>query len=430
MAFGRGRGAAKEAQEKQQSNRTSFSRVFTMEPGESALLRFRGTTRAQQAHPDLPDFQVPELADLIDATGRPDQAKMEKLPRPLLVAVARRLGIATSVLEDDGAAGNKQTSGFTQRKEAPATPAQLAARIRARWSHLEPFVCSEHYIANNFGDGRRSYQTCGVEWTPKSQCACCQAKANGDRRISNKVANNFSIVPRRLYHYVKGQGNNKSTFAYCTNYGPDANGACTYCARGDEAKQEGSQRFPLAPTHAEGVFAAADRMSKKCAACFGQGKIAVVGYSCAKCTEPLDNITSLDNKVRCSEPSCRYEGFAVEIIKCEKGCKTPRRAHLFDGDILVQRLGGGKQTSYSFTEEWPLTAAPENVLRFALPDWEATLKPASVETQCQQIGLMTNPFTGQPVSAPPPRGARNAGGGEDYVDPDAGGEPPQDVQYD
>jgi hypothetical protein len=315
-----------------------------------------------------------------------------------------------------------------QKRTAPADLHKiLVERLLERQKQIEPFSLTEDYIHNNVG-GRR-YVTCAANWTPSGPCVTCEMKNQGDRRISGKVSANFSVVPHRLYHYIKGKKEEDNEFAYCSRVGYDPSDDCSYCMRNIEAKQEGMKRFSIAPMHAEVLFGLDDRLSKKCAACGGVGKIEHVAWTCCGCGEVFEGGLKAPHEEQYTCSSCDFTGYAIEEVKCSRGCADARRAQLYDTDILVERHGERKNTTYSFTEQFPFEPASPDILRFRLPTWEIALKPGDVAKQCRDVGVRINPFDGTDVGAAGP-----AGGAQSYDEGQTGGESyeggeAQDVSY-
>jgi hypothetical protein len=212
----------------------------------------------------------------------------------------------------------------------------------------------------------------------------------------------FTFHPRRWYHKLESaQKGAKAQYLDC----PAAIGEqCVYCAQGHEAKQEGVKYLSLADMHAEGVIACEERVSKRCGVC-GIGQIRNVGWACSNpsCGEPVSNYRILnpapenyDPRVIC--PVCKQNMMPEEMLVCNKGCEMPRRCQLHDVDVLVQRMGKGKSTTYQFTEQWPAEPLSEDMLGMNLPGYEHALKPPALAEQIRLVGLASNPFTGEAVS--------------------------------
>ncbi len=380
----RGVAAHKEVADAAKQNRGGgFTRLLMMKAGEKALVRFRGYTRplAPVSEDELKTYTIGQLR-----------------------ALCRRWSVYEKV-------------------EDATIIDTLVGRLMDRQKQLEPMTVTEDYIHNN--QSGRKYVTCAKEWDG-TDCVSCQMRAMGDKRVSQKVSGNFSIVPQRKYHYVKGATKDDNDFAYCSNYGYDATGRCTYCIKKIEAKQEGMKRFSVATMHSQGVFAAADRIAKRCAACEGMGHIQHVCWACAACGEVIDNVVEPDKGIKCS--ACKASSFPVEEVTCSRGCAAARRGQLFDTDILIERVGALKQTTYQFNEQYPFTPLPEDMLKFRVPTWEVALKPGNTDTQCRAIGVQVNPFTKEPVGKIGPAGEATSydePGGETY-DTNA---PASDVPY-
>ena len=387
MPLARGQSAHQEVAEAAKANRGSgWARVLVVKSGEKFLARFRGFTRP------LP------LAT---------EEQLQEKTLGELREFCRRWGVYEKVEEGDAITA-------------------LVERLLDRQKHYEPVTITEDYI-HAPGGGIRRYTTCSKQWDG-SPCVRCQLRDQGDRRISPKVSTNFSIVPRRLYHYVKGNNKNDNEFAYCARHGYNASQRCQYCARNIEAKQEGMKRFSIASSHAQGVFACAERMAKRCAACKGFGTINHIEWTCEACGELLNGVSEggWGDDVRCGQ--CGHTGHPYEEVTCSQGCVTARRAQLFDADILVERMGADKKTQYSFTEQLPFEPAPEEILKFRVPTWEIALKPKDIPGQCRDTNLQVNPFTNERIGPQGPAAAaesydENAGGEGTYD------EPANDVQY-
>lgn len=406
MSNVRGRAAFTATAEAARANRGSgFTRLLMIKAGEKVLVRFRGAIRP------LP-FRSDE--------------DLKKSNLGALRALCAQWAVYQDVNEDADQQQQQQTQRGRpgQRPAAPppqkkrTTPADLhkilVERLIERQKQVEPMTVTEDYIHNNAA-GRR-YVTCAQNWTPSAPCVSCAMKEQGDRRISSKVSANFSVVPHRQYHYVKAKKEEDNEFAYCSRFGYDASDECTYCARNIEAKQEGMKRFSIAPMHAEVLFGLDDRLAKKCAACQGMGKIDHICWTCCGCGEVFENGLKSPHEEQYECSSCHFVGFAIEEVKCSRGCVDARRAQLYDTDILIERHGERKSTTYSFTEQYPFEPAGPEILRFRLPTWEIALKPKDVPGQCREIGVRINPFDGTDVGALGP-----AGGAQNY-DSDSGGE--------
>lgn len=418
----RGRGHAAAAAAAAQSSGRSYNsaRLFTLNAGEQALVRFRACVRETYPESAIPDIRVDGLP-----VGIPQTAKeIMRFPLRKLASIVRQLGLSTMVLED-----RPQGSRDGERREIEATPQQLAERIAEFMATIEPCTVGEHFIANNKGEGRRTYIACGKDWG--MECVPCELRDSSDnyRKFINSAnpRTNFTVVPGRMYHYDKpdrqqrgrgrGAEDDKAEFVYCTNYGYDATNDCEHCRRGSVAKQEGAARFPLAGVHVEGLFAAFDRISRRCAACQGSGKIDVVGYACRKCGEPMEQPPSAGMKVSCHE--CGWKDVPYDLLSCSKGCKSPRRGQAYDTDILIQRLGdapkkdgrggskGGSKTAYSFAEQFPFEPPSAAVARYMPLHMEDLLKPGTSDEQTGWLGERVNPYTGKPPTGRAPRSGRS-----------------------
>jgi hypothetical protein len=293
----------------------------------------------------------------------------------------------------------------------PENEAGFLAMLEMRYTQFEPFIYTQHYIARNQkGD---AYMTCAEGWEPRSDCAACWAKDNGDKAVSTRTQNVFSAHPRRLFHRIERKGM-KDEYVTCST---PVGEPCRYCSAGHEPTQESVKYLPLADMHAAGVIACADRVQKRCVVCQGLGTIRHVGWACSnpECGSPLSiNVpypapADIDLHVVC--PTCGKRVLPEETLTCSRGCATPRRAQLHDVDVLVQKMGSpvsqadkGKgrrqnKVSYQFTEQWPAEPLPEDMLAMNLPIYELALAPPNVRKQCQQLGLTANPFSGETVGS-------------------------------
>lgn len=274
------------------------------------------------------------------------------------------------------------------------TAERQAEAILRRYKQEEPFSYEQHYIARN--KGRDAYLTCAERWEPKSRCAACHLMQRGDKAISRRDQVVFSFLPRRKFHVIERGG--KKEYPYCVAEG----GHCAHCNSGNPAKQEGMRYFGFAQMHAQSVIACAERVAKRCSAC-GIGAIRNVGWMCSNpdCGEPLSYALSADGrreKVRCAE--CKALMLPDEQLRCPKGCDRPRRAQLFDVDVLVQRHGSDKKTVYNFTEQWPCEPLENELLLMNLPTYEVSLRPRDIDTQCRVLGMTKN-LAGAPLVEAP-----------------------------
>lgn len=304
----------------------------------------------------------------------------------------------------------------------------FAERVLQRYTQLEPFNIQQHYISRN--KGPEAYMTCGqaygdepVIWDPPVPCVGCHVKDAGDKGVGRRPVVNFSFVPQRKSHRIKSNvTGKKDKWEACTM---DESGFCSYCNANNEAKWDGMKYFGLAQTHAAGVFACADRVSRRCAVC-GINFVKNVGWCCAnpECEEPVpqghwDALSKAAASgevamVRCKE--CKHHGPAAEILICPKGkCAKPRRLQLHDVNVTVQRLGEGKSTTYQCTEQLPAEPLVEDLMKLWLPKYEVKLRPPHPDKQTRQLGLHVNPFTDKPAG--PPEGET-----ESYEDADNGEE--------
>lgn len=384
---------AKEASERRSSG---FASIILLKAGESVVGRFRGLISMPAQR--LTDEQVRGLT--------PDW----------LTYFASTLGIPT----------------YDKTEE-------WVAAFKRRYEQQEPFRYEQHYIARN--KGRDAYMTCATNWKEGLPCASCYLRDNGDKGISLRTNNLFTFHPRRFFHKVEKGKNQKADFIWCTT--PEGEN-CRYCAAGHQPKQDYPRYFSFADMHTEGVVACAERVAKRCASC-GLGMIKNTGWACSnpECGEPLVNYRrppdpkpeGYDPRATC--PECKKRLEPEEILKCSKDCEAPRRCQLHDVDILVQRMGDKKQTTYAFTEQWPAEPLPDEMLKMNLPNYMLSMAPKEINAQCRTVGLTQNPFTGGAVAAPPqeqtesyeegggdgaPVGDPYAEGGEAAVD----GEPPAD----
>ena len=394
----RGRGAMKEAAaDMQNRGGQSWTRMLLLQPGESVLVRFRGYIRPL---PTMTEDQLRVLA-----------------PQRLRV-LCRSWGVFDQGVQsgEDG-----QPSRVVRLAPSEVVPT-LVERLMDRQGHLEPFTLVEDYVHQN--QAGKQYLTCAEKWSHPGDCVTCEMRRQGDRRVQRqKLGANFSVVPLRFYHYVKAQrAGEENDFSYCSNYGYSATGDCVYCRTGDIPKQEGMKRFSVANMHTDTLFGLDDRISKKCASCGGQGAIHHVSWACARCGDILDleGITDLerDRGVMCP---CSYVGPPVEEVSCTRKCADARRSQLYDWDILIQKFGSKKTTTYGFTEQ-ACEHAPPEVLQFRLPSWETTLAPGDTDAQSRLVGVPVNPFTGRQVAAAGPAGGAtaygSAYGGSDLGDVD------------
>jgi len=371
----RGVAAHQEVADAAKANRGQGSAWLLMfKPGDKVLVRFRGYTRRIDVYTEE-ELLAKQLGEL-------------KL-------LCRRFAVCEKVDEGD-------------QFQA------LVTRLLLRQNNEEPCTVIEDYIHGNQKPGKQ-YITCARAWDAALPCVACALKDAGDKRISQKPGANFSVVPRRKYHYVKGTSGNKedNDFTYCANYGWGKTGKCRYCAQKVEAKYEGMKRFSIAPMHANGVFACADRIGMKCSACRGIGDIERIAWICTACGEPADNLVDPAKPFKCVE--CKHVGTPSEEVRCSEGCVEARRGHIFDTDVLVERIGSGKQTTYAFTERFPFEPLPQELLAFQIPQWEKALAPMSVEKQCRAVNVRTNPFTNEPIGPAGP-----ASRSESYDDAPAG----------
>jgi DNA-directed RNA polymerase subunit RPC12/RpoP len=382
MTQARGRGAMTEAaQEMKNRGGSSYTRLLMLKTGEKCLVRFRGYVRPLPTH---------------------TEDRLRTMTLGMLRALCRAWGVFEHGLQQGG---EGEAARIVKLSPSEASNV-LVERLVARQDNLEPFTLYEDYIHGN--QSGRKYVTCAEKWhyAPGS-CVSCHMRAGGDRRISQKLGANFSVVPQRFYHYIRAENKDDNEFAYCSNYGYDAGGGCTYCAIGDVPKQEGMKRFSIANTHTQTLFGMDDRIALRCAACRGVGKIQHASWACSDCGELMD-LTGLSSQqrerpVKC--PSCQVEGIPLEEVTCTRGCAAARRAQLFDYDVLIQKFGTGKNTTYGFTEQ-ECEPAHDEILQFQIPSWERTLAPGDTDNQCRKIGLPRNPFTGTQVnSAGPAAGA-------------------------
>jgi hypothetical protein len=303
-------------------------------------------------------------------------------------------------------------------------------KVLQRYDQVEPFNYQQHYIANNKGPDQ--YLTCGmayndevVIWDPPVECVACHCKDSGDKRIGRRAQVAFSFVPKRKTHRIKSNvTGKKDKFEPCT----EADGYCGWCAKNIEARWDGMKYLSLSQTHAGALFACADRIAKRCAKC-GIGTVRNIGWACCnpECGEPVANpihgqlnqAQAAGQRIPIVCPECKHKGPPDEILKCVKGCEAPRRCQIFDIDVLVQRIGSGKSTTYQFTEQLPAEVLDETLLSFRLPRYEQKLKPKSTDQQTRQLGLHTNPFTGKSAGGDPEatESYEEDEGGESDVEP-------------
>lgn len=274
--------------------------------------------------------------------------------------------------------------------------------VLTRYKQVEPFIIQQHTV---YGlKGRDAYSWCVKDYNG-GNCVDCYMKAKGDDRMRMRTQSAFTFQPMRKIHVIEGGA--KKQYLVC----PAMEGeACVHCNAGNEAKWETCRYLSLANTHVEGVVACWERVKKRCAACAGVGQIRRVGWQCSNpdCGEPLagwqppaatDNPGPDFGMATC--PECAAKMRPEETLKCSRNCEAPRRCQLYDVDVLVQRIGNDKTTSYQFTEQFPCEPLPPELLKRGLPNYELALKPKSTEERCRALGLTQNPFGGGAVSAPP-----------------------------
>jgi len=283
-----------------------------------------------------------------------------------------------------------------------------------RYKQIEPFIYDQHYCHGVHG--KDAYGTCAKSWAAQD-CVDCYLKSCGDKRISFKPTNVFTFQPQRKFHKLQStRDKNKSDYLFCPAVEGDH---CAYCQQGLEAKDEGVKYVSFADTHAGGVVACAERVSKRCGFC-GIGFVKNAGWQCANpdCGEPLTYTPppipapeNWDPAITC--PACKVRNRPEELVTCNKGCAAPRRCQLHDVDVIVTRTGGDKSTSYQFSEQFPAEPLPAALMKLKLPNYELAFKPKDINEQCRVRGLVQNPFTGQGVSAPPQQQTQG------YDDPNA-----------
>jgi hypothetical protein len=336
-----------------------------LKEGESCKVRFRGLY-----------FEPAETHNEAELTGMPGKR---------LIAHAKSLGCSPKTLKYDQDA----------KRMVPIKPkrSDWVEAVLQRYTQIEPFFFIEHYVRRLKGPD--AYMVCADDWgATHGSCVACAEISNGNRGISVSGRGIVSLIPRRKYHYIERKG--KKEFSYCAK--PNI---CRLCDAGDEPRQESLSTWTLASTHISSLLACNERVSAKCGNCKGMGSISVVGLKCPSCGDDIDVDPTLGRQ-RC--PSCREKIVPHETLECSN-CDDPRRAQLFDTDVVVQRIGAGTRTSYQFVEQYPFEPLPRELMNFRLPDLEEVTKPDSVAEQCRKLGLLTNPITGEKVSAAPRRPA-------------------------
>lgn len=289
-----------------------------------------------------------------------------------------------------------------------------------RYKQIEPFIYEQHYIHGN--KGKDAYATCASRWSPSADCPLCWSKDAGDKRISLRTQHVVSFHPYRWYHKLEGAKGTKATYADC----PSINGeACRYCAAGHQPEQEKCRYLSLAEMHMAGLAACIERVAQRCAVC-GIGKVTNTGHYCSNpdCGEPLPNYRPLlPNEqpegytpvTMC--PECKTRMVPAESLRCNKGCDDVRRCQIHDIDVIVQRLGEKKSTTYQFTEQLPAEPLSEDFLASNIPNYEFSLKPKDVTTLCRVAGLTQNPFTGVAVNVAAPDATSDYDESEAAADP-------------
>ena len=306
--------------------------------------------------------------------------------------------------------------------------------ILLRYKQVEPFIYDQHYIHG--AKGREAYHTCAQRWSPSAPCPICYAKDSGDSRVSLRTQYVVSFHPHRWYHKLEGKPGMKATYADCLSAQGEA---CRYCDGGHQVQQEKCRYLSLAEMHMAGLVACSERVSQRCGVC-GIGKVQTTGYVCPHldCGEPLSNYRPLPPAqqpevyspvVTC--PACQRRIQPQETLRCNKGCDDARRCQMHEVDVLVQRMGERKTTTYSFTEQWPAEPLSEDLLASNLPSYEFAMKPKDSASLCRAVGLVSDPFTGGAVGGEPtPMQAQASPYDEDpdaAVDPQPGSD--QDINW-
>jgi len=261
------------------------------------------------------------------------------------------------------------------------------------------FICSKQY---KIVDGDLT--------TVGGKCLGCEERDRGAEDVSWRLLHAFNGIHLAYYHleplvddngkpmlYTKGDRKGEQMYRKVECEGR----RCKHCQAGLEKVFGKKVHMSLGTGHLQDLGGIVTEIEKDCANCGGRGTLEEVLYECAKCAEPLIDLTNteLDTKAiqslvsRPMECKCGHKAFPLRQVECSK-CQDPTPMSIFDCDVEIKRQGEGTNSTIQIPR-WVPTELSDELKELAKPwPFKRVFAPDPFEWQAKVLKIR-NPYGGK-----------------------------------